>query len=847
MIPAALLIVSTMCVAAYPGQVNHLVPVVALEDGSSRNNIGQSAAFLEDHGKSLSIVDVSSPDYRDRFVRSKDAVMNFGYSSSVYWIRFAVENRSLTRGQWFIECAYPLLDDIRFFIPANGGFVEKKSGRVYPYGSREARVRAFAVEISPPAGVVTEYFIRVESKNSLSVPISIKTKDELISRDRHERFVLGMYYGVILVMILYNLFIFFTVRDVNYLYYVCTLVFAHLLFHLGINGLFYDVTGSDALWLSRDSIALFFSLGMFFFMLFSKEFLRIKQYSRMFNMFFIALMCGAAIEAAISIFADYYYAIRSAVVMGQVSAFFTWFAGFYVLVKGNRTARFYILAWSAMIAGGLTFSLKVWGLLPSNSLTEYSWQAGSALQAVLLAIALGDNINILRRERFIAQSNALEKERLAREAQERFREDLEKVVEERTIALNSALNNLTQKDRIIQGELSLAADMQKGLMPRTPVRYNGVNIVAYYSAMEKIGGDFYEIFTMKGGYLCVLVGDVSGHGIPAAFITALSKITFTEATRNYLFPRDIFRYANEQLLRLVHTQDYLTVFMVVISPSYEVFYSNASHPKALVYRNRFDEFEEWDTNGLFIGAVNEANDLYEEKHDMLDFGDRMMLYTDGLIEARDGQGMEFGIENLKSAIRSTRDLPIEEARGEIVTSWYGHVESAPIRDDVTFLLLEVDRRYRELLEYKNRGLELLYKNRGKEAVDSLNKALEIDSENTDLHELLARTYYRQGEYRMAANHYAEVAKSNSGDPEILSLLADSQYRCRRYSDAIESAAKACQVKGSNESALFIWAMCLKEMKKKEEAVKKFKQVLRINAQNSDALRELQLLNVEFKE
>ncbi len=816
--------------------------VVVLDNPAVPGYTPQHLEFLEDADKKYSISDVSSPSFSSKFKTSVGKVPNFSFTKSAYWIRLSVNNRAADDVKWFLECGYPLIDDIRLYLPdEKNGYLEKKSGRMYPFDGREIRHRRFSFSLNKTGEGPQMLYLRVESKDSLVVPVSILSHESVRNRDHKEQFLLGVYYGLVIVMILYNFFIFFTIRDFNYLYYLLTLVFMHGLYQLGINGLFPETLGLTSLWWTRTSIAVFFCAGMFFFLLFSKEFLRLKSASRALNYILGGFMVVAAFQAILSSFIDFHYAIQIAVIVGQFSAVLTLLAGLVSYFKGNRIARYYLLAWTALIIGGLIFSLKTWAVLPSNAFTEYAWQVGSGMQAILLAIALGDNINFLRKESDIAQKEALEKERLARETQEKFSEQLEKVVEERTNELNRVLESLRQKDKIIQEELNLAADMQRGLMPQTPIQHNGIRIVSYYSAMEKIGGDFYEIFYMKGGYICVLVGDVSGHGIPAAFITAMTKITFTEATRKYLFPKDIFRYANDQLLNIVHTQDYLTVFMVVISPSFEVFYSNASHPKALVFRNRFNEFEEWDTNGLFVGAVNEANELYEEKHDMLDFGDRMVLYTDGLLEARNDKGDEFGIERLQEIMRKTKDLPLMDARAEIIAYWYNFTEGELIKDDVTFLILEVGKEYRELLEHKNLGLEYLYQDKRKEAIEEFKLALSIDTTNIDLHYLLAKSYFKNGEFAKAAGHFIEYLNFNTEDADALSMLAEAQYRCNRYAEAIETSKRTCQIRPGSEQAFLVWARALVGMKKIDEAKSILNQVLRINSQNAEAIHELKSL------
>ncbi len=816
--------------------------IIVLDNPAVPGYAPKHIEFLEDQDKKYSISDVSSPAFSSKFKSFSGEVPNFSFTRSAYWIRLAVNNRAGSEVKWFLEYGYPLIDDIRLYLPdGKAGFLEKKSGRAYPFEVRDIRHRRFSFSLDKTGEGPQMLYLRVETKDSLVAPVSIRSYESVRSRDHKEQFLLGIYYGLVIVMILYNFFIFFAIRDFNYLFYLLTLVFVHGLYQLGINGLFPETLGLTSLWWTRTSIAVFFCAGMFFFLLFSKEFLRLKNASRVLNYIISGFMIVAAFQAVLSSFIDFHYAIQIAVIIGQFSAVLTLLAGLVSFFKGYRTARYYLLAWTALIIGGLIFSLKTWAVLPSNAFTEYAWQVGSGMQAILLAIALGDNINFLRKESDIAQKEALEKERLARETQEKFSEQLEKVVEERTNELNRVLESLRQKDKIIQEELNLAADMQRGLMPQTPIQHNGIRIVAYYSAMEKIGGDFYEIFYMKGGYICVLIGDVSGHGIPAAFITAMTKITFTEATRKYLFPKDIFRYANDQLLNIVHTQDYLTVFMVVISPSFEVFYSNASHPKALVFRNRFNEFEEWDTNGLFIGAVNEANDLYEEKHDMLDFGDRMVLYTDGLLEARNDKGDEFGIERLQEIMRKTKDLPLMDARAEIISYWYNFTEGELIKDDVTFLILEVGKEYRELLEHKNLGLEYLYQDKRKEAIEEFRRALSIDTTNIDLHYLLAKSYFKNGEFAKAAGHFGEYLNFNTEDAEALSMLAESQYRCNRYAEAIETSKRTCQIRPGSEQALLVWARALVSMQKIDEAKSILNQVIRINPQNGEAIDELKAL------
>ncbi len=798
--------------------------------------------YYEDKTGSLSINDILAGDRKILFRPSPGKTPNFGYTTSVYWLKFTIRNSGEDNRDCYLTIPYSLIDDIRLYLPqGSNDYVEKKSGRLYPRESQDYNNRHFNFRVNLPPKAREVCYLRVMSKDSLPVPLELWSHSSFIREDRSDQFLMGCYYGIILIIILYNLFIMLTIRDINYLYYLLCLISMHLLFQMGINGLSRQLFGTDSIWWSRESIAFFFSLGCLFLIKFSQNFLNTRKTNPRLHLVLTIVMGWAGLEALISLFLDYHWAIQSAVLMGQFCGATVWFSGFISLIKGNRAARFFLLAWTSLIFSGILYSLKVWGLIPSNIVTEYAWQVGSVIQAVLLGIALGDNINILRRDMFNAQTAALEKEKAAREAQERFSETLEKLVEERTNDLNVALQELRNRERRIQNELDLASDIQQGILPPTPLSFNGINIVAHYNSFEKIGGDFYDIFPMKGGHLCVLLADASGHGIPAAFVTALAKISFSEATQQYLFPRDILKQANEQLIKVVKTQEYLTVFLVVISPSYEVFYSNASHQRAFVLRKRSGDVEEWDTDGLFVGAVLEANERYEDKQDFLDFGDRVILYTDGLIEARSSSGEEFGLSRLKDLLRETGGLPIEQARESIVEGWRGFISESNLRDDVSFLLLEVDPSYRELLEYKNRGLEELFQNHIDEAIRNLSEALKIDNRDAKVHHLLGKCYFREKNYGESIEHINAYLAQNQEDADAWHMLAACQFNIRDFSAALTSAQKACSIRQNFNKALLIWGLSLKKLDRFQESKSIWAQILRTEPDNSVAAAEMLML------
>ncbi len=268
----------------------------------------------------------------------------------------------------------------------------------------------------------------------------------------------------------------------------------------------------------------------------------------------------------------------------------------------------------------------------------------------------------------------------------KFQNELERKVETRTrelLILNSALR---EKDVNMQLEMQFASDLQKGLVPPTDFRWENISISVYWEPMEIVTGDYYDIFLLDHDHLGVLSADVSGHGIPAALITAMAKISFSTAGQNSIHPNAIFREVNTQLSRIITTQDYLTAFYMTIDIKGKFLYGNASHPPARLYRRKTGKMEELDSGGMFIGSLIESNDLYESVENQLEPGDRVVLYTDGITEIANGESESFGLERLDEAIRRTSHLPTHHA----VEGIMGEIRrfATSIRDDMTLMVLE---------------------------------------------------------------------------------------------------------------------------------------------------------------
>lgn len=267
----------------------------------------------------------------------------------------------------------------------------------------------------------------------------------------------------------------------------------------------------------------------------------------------------------------------------------------------------------------------------------------------------------------------------------KFQHDLERKVDIRTKELLKLNDALREKDANIQLELSFASDLQKGIVPSRNTKWNELEISVYWEPMETVTGDYYDIFNLKEGNLGIVSADVSGHGIPAALITAMAKISFSTAGNHSKYPDEIYKEVNTQLSNIITTQDYLTSFFISVDTQYRFLYGNASHPPGRFYHYNTDEISNLDTKGMFIGAMETANEYYEAKEEILLPGDRLIIYTDGIIDLENEKSEYYGIERLDKAIKKSIKMNAQNAIHSIVEDMKSFAHK--ISDDMTLIII----------------------------------------------------------------------------------------------------------------------------------------------------------------
>jgi serine phosphatase RsbU (regulator of sigma subunit) len=262
---------------------------------------------------------------------------------------------------------------------------------------------------------------------------------------------------------------------------------------------------------------------------------------------------------------------------------------------------------------------------------------------------------------------------------------LEQRVESRTIELAAALSDLQNKDKRIQNEMELAREIQLGILPEMPLLWKEFRITARYQSMRKIGGDFYDVQQTRDGKLAILMADVSGHGIPASLITTMTKISFTTALQHSSSPAEVLRAINDEILAHITSHQYLTAALIVISENGDALYASGGHcPAVLIGKS---DIRLVSSAGSILGAMREAPVAIEEIPVEIKSGDRLLLYTDGITEARHNRE-NFGMDRLRQICAEVGQEDGETFLDSVLSAVSRFAQKADPDDDISLLLLE---------------------------------------------------------------------------------------------------------------------------------------------------------------
>jgi serine phosphatase RsbU (regulator of sigma subunit) len=643
--------------------------------------------YLKDPSGTLTFADVTKKNIPWEKV-SRESV-NFGYTSSAYWFAFTLDNTSGDNYHCYLALTYPLLDYIELYVPDDrDSYTLKKTGDRHPFSRRDVEDRNFLFTIDLAQGKSTLY-LRVHTSSSLTFSALLWSPLGYINRMNRDLPLTWIYFGLLIVMAAYNIFLFASVREPEYIYYAL-FIFFWVLFQLTLLGYSFQYLWPDSIWWANSSLPFFMCVTMLWVAFFGRSYINTPAHFRLVDRLLIYTgIVPLAACALVSLVIHYSLAIKLATAMTIYYSLGLYSLIIYMTIKKNRQAMFIAIGFALLMVGLIFFTFKSFGLIPSTVVTRHSIQFGISALVILLSLGMADKINMMKSQLQDLNVN-LEKKVLARTDElNAAMEELE-AMNENLLAANEELE---QAQDMINRDMAMAGNMQKKFFPETPPGTSNWEAAFYFRPMTGVSGDLYDFYISGDQLQGLSLFDVSGHGVASGLITMLAKsILFRnfhdEAHRDL---NQIMAISNLNLIKEIgDLGNYLTGIMLRFAGD-DVQYVNAGHPD-LLHRStdgrvRTVRDENNDAKGSFLGIK-----IMEDNYGMITFpaekGDSLLLFTDCLMETADREGREFGVEGIAAALREAPRASAAEELDYVMKQFSLYHENTVIFDDLTVILVK---------------------------------------------------------------------------------------------------------------------------------------------------------------
>jgi len=362
---------------------------------------------------------------------------SFGLDERAHWFRFELKRPVGAPGTWWLQLAYPGLDDVRLFIPSEAGGPEVVHvGDHLPFAERPIINRHYVFPLKLPEDRPVVFYLRVQTRDTLSVPLTLWDPERFEQADALGNTMLGGYYGFILAMLLYNFFLFLKLRDSLYAYY---LAFSGtiLLAVAELNGQAFQYLWPDNLWLADRQHVIIPATALICIMLFMRRLFELPQYWPLLNRAVSLMMGWAGLSLVLGLAYDYRVGHAMILWVLPFQTFMGLAAGIQACRRGYRPARYYLASQVFFQAALVIVVFSGLGFMSSSVLGETALCVGSTLEVMMFSLALAERVSLFRQEKLDAVERAMSAEKARAEVLARSEQALKKLVAEREQALRS--------------------------------------------------------------------------------------------------------------------------------------------------------------------------------------------------------------------------------------------------------------------------------------------------------------------------------------------------------------------------------------------------------------------------
>ncbi|NQZ12155.1 MAG: response regulator, partial [Algicola sp.] len=393
-----------------------------LSSADQEINLALNAEILEDPSGQLTIKQVASAGFDSQWVRNNESTPNFALSDSAYWLRVTLTSDLDYAKIWWLEVAFAGHDYLDYYLLNQKQVIYSvQTGDRLPFDQKPYAYRNFLFDMQILPNQTRQIYFRIQSYDGLHEPFPLVLWDKQAFgfANGYRNMGMGLFFGIMLVMAIYNLFIYVVVRDKAYIYYVAYICFL-LLWLFIYNGYAFQYLWPNYPNMSNQLLNIMVCICGLCMIQFVRCFLDIKRFVPWIDP--VARVCLAVLILCLVLSVLGFYALVVQILMSVVVVYcvFCFVAGYVCFKAGDRPARYFLLAWTALLISLAVFVGKVAGVLPTIFIVEKSIQIGSTLEVILLSLGLADRISVLKQQRAMAQQFALETAQDANKLKDEF-------------------------------------------------------------------------------------------------------------------------------------------------------------------------------------------------------------------------------------------------------------------------------------------------------------------------------------------------------------------------------------------------------------------------------------------
>jgi signal transduction histidine kinase len=385
--------------------------ILALDDPQKTFRLDASVGVFIDTTNALTFDQIASKKFQSNFNFEREA-LTFGYLPSTIWLKVQTKSTQLNK-EWMLEIPAPFLEYVDFYqLMSTGQYEHSLAGYFRNQSVKKISHTTHVLPLIFANDSVSSVFVKITGRSPKTFPVYAIEKEKFYAKVREEDIGYGVFFGILAVMFFFNFFIYLTLKQTNYLLYICTIVCTFLILS--------SASGYAGMFLWPETSALNYYAGRLmlpvltiFLSIFTIRFMEVEKYSRVLY-YVLLLFIPLAVIAFLLIVTKTMSSAGNNLISISTLVYLT--TGIVCHIKGNKTAKYFIAAWTAYLVGGLLLTLRNSGFLDFNFWTTHLVEIGAALETTIIGFALGDRYRRYKQEKeeiqllaFQAQQEATEK------------------------------------------------------------------------------------------------------------------------------------------------------------------------------------------------------------------------------------------------------------------------------------------------------------------------------------------------------------------------------------------------------------------------------------------------------